>query len=391
MKYDTKNATTKRFREARHKDNTANTFAHELTDNMEHGNHTKYICAVKDDVIVNCYDNLVTDTQVEKMFTIENYSKNHKNDINISAHGEGLKMAVMQSSAAAILAYQKNKIFVAFEDLDNTIERLLDIVDTDKTFDNNGRYLKIESNNYDKKIKKLPREIIDEIDFAKLQENLKQYNNNKPFGLIIAYKICELPHLTFNFKEHSETIAKRYSESPNKFYVAEYQHIIDGNMIEPIQPKLFIPKDDNDDVNEKMEFTVYDGNDDGYIYFDFNLTDGKCIRCKKKDNSISHSMNIKLCKLPENITWICDICIANVSNNDYEKGVMLYLKNIQVNKDPINKCSNRMINDAFTFGGKYYKNLRIKINTTKTYIKTDAQKINSTMTTLLKDITARGS
>ena len=51
------------------------------------------------------------------MFTIENYSNNHKNDINISSHGEGLKMVLMQSSAAAILAYQKNKIFVAFEDL----------------------------------------------------------------------------------------------------------------------------------------------------------------------------------------------------------------------------------------------------------------------------------
>ena len=59
MKYDTKNATNKKFEEARHKDNTANTFAHEVTDNMEHGNHTKYICAVKDDVIVHCYDNLV--------------------------------------------------------------------------------------------------------------------------------------------------------------------------------------------------------------------------------------------------------------------------------------------------------------------------------------------
>ena len=144
MKYDVKNATTKRFEEARHKDNTANTFAHELTDNMEHGNHTKYICIVKDDVIVHCYDNLVTDTQVEKMFTIENYSNNHKNDINISSHGEGLKMVLMQSSAAAILAYQKNKIFVAFEDLDNTYERLIDIVKTDKTFENKGRYLKIE-------------------------------------------------------------------------------------------------------------------------------------------------------------------------------------------------------------------------------------------------------
>ena len=52
---------------------------------------------------------------------------------------------------------------------------------------------------------------------------------------------------------------------------------------------------------------------------------------------------------------------------------MLYLKNIQVNKDPIDKCSNRMIDSAFTFGGKYFKNLRIKISTTKTYIKTDAQ------------------
>ena len=62
---------------------------------------------------------------------------------------------------------------------------------------------------------------------------------------------------------------------------------------------LFIPKDDNDDVSEKMEFTVYDGGDE-YIYFNFKLTDGKCIRCKKNnDNSISHSMNITLYDLPK--------------------------------------------------------------------------------------------
>ena len=414
VRINTKSEILKKFRKSRHPEATPNTYKHEITDNMHHGNHTKYICIVKDDVLLHCFDQVIESENFKKIMTLHNYSETHDDPHCISSHGEGVKMDLFQAEVCAILSYNHDgTINVIQEYFNDTIKKLKKEVknENDMVIDKSIEF-EIEPNNYDKQIKRLAPEITDEINIAKVQKNLKKYNDGKPFGLIMAYKISDdFKEKKFSLTEFEKDIGRRYAYlKNNKYYVTEYQHIIEGNTIEPVQRELFLPEDDNKYVSELFKFKAYDGGD-GWLYFKFPLTDQKYFRCKKepdkvaaerkqakKDNKgtgkkskIYFTLSSRTYDLPPTNCLVCDCRLGNVENNgqgkERQKGIMLYINNTEVNKEPIKNCGESIIDNKFSStGGSYFKDLRVEVKTTKSYIQPTPQKIESTMSKMLKDI-----